>query len=273
MINKDMELPEEAYTYLDEKLSNRRIRVTDKSKSAKVLPFNQISEKASLVIATIDDFLDVFWAGDYVLFDTGTYDLLREHMLIPKDAKVVQAYYQEILDDLRKHAEDYMSRGKRRYNNHVKFMRHILEDIERYLSNKKVVKTRKPRKKRAVDVSKVVANVKYQKEEPALKIVSAPPEKIVGAHEVWLYNTKYRKLVYLVAEGDSAAKLSIKGTTIQNIDQEKSFEKMLRKPDETLTEFIKATQAAKRKQAEKLTTKPQSTTGRLNANTIILGVY
>jgi len=273
MINKGMVLPEEAYTYLDDKLQNRRIRVKDDRQTAQILPFKKFSEKAGTVISIIDDFLDVFWSGNYVVFDTGTYDLLKEHELIPKDAKIVQQYYQEILDDLKNHPEDYTSRGKKKYNNHVKFMTHILEDIEQYLSNKKVVKTRKPRKKRAVDTSKLVSKVNYQKEAPDLKLVSAPPEKIVGAHEVWLYNTKYRKLIYLVAEGDSAAKLTIKGTTVQNIDKEKSMEKMIRKPADVLGEFTQATKARKRKQFEQLTTKAQATTGRINGYTIILGVY
>lgn len=92
----------------------------------------------------------------------------------------------------------------------------------------KVIKTRKPRVKRIVPPSKVVASVKYMVEDPVLG-KSINPVKLVDAKEVWIFNTKYRKLaIYRPTDGKS---MSVKGTTIIGFDEALSTVKAIRKPE------------------------------------------
>ena len=53
--------------------------------------------------------------------------------------------------------------------------------------------------------------------------------------ELWVYNTKLRKLGHYVALND--ASFEVKGTRLTNIDPLKSVQKTLRKPAEQLKEF------------------------------------
>ena len=97
---------------------------------------------------------------------------------------------------------------------------------------------RAPRKKKPVSHDKLVAKIKYKKEDNTLGIVSMNPVQIIGSKEVWVYNTKTRKLAQYKALDNNG--LSVKGASLLNYSTD-SVEKTLRKPAETLAEFKKAT--------------------------------
>lgn len=128
--------------------------------------------------------------------------------------------------------------------------------------------TRKPRAKKAPSKEKLIAKIKYCKEDTKLSLVSANPLELIDAKEVWVYNTKTRKLgKYVAAEH---ATLQVKGTTLQFYDEKNSIQKTLRKPDETLKEFKKAGKVALRKFMDNIKTTDIKLNGRLNSDTIIL---
>ena len=113
--------------------------------------------------------------------------------------------------------------------------------------------------------------MKYKKSENTLKLVSILPQNIFGAKVVWLYNTKYRKITYLISEKDST--LSIKGTSIIQYDKELTKTKMMRKPKFFLEEFMSLGKIKQKKLFESIKTKSQDGNGRLNNDIIILKVY
>lgn len=129
--------------------------------------------------------------------------------------------------------------------------------------------TRKPRKKKAVSADRLVSNLKYQKEDKALGLVSVSPRDIIGATELWVYNTKTRKLGKYVANGPAG--LSVKGTTIQEFATD-SAEKTLRKPAEQLKEFKGSGKVALRKFMDNIKTIDTKLKGRLNEHHIILKI-
>ena len=92
--------------------------------------------------------------------------------------------------------------------------------------------TKAPRKRKEKPASVLVAKMKYMRESTEYKLRSVHPEKIVGATEVWIFNTKYRKLQRYVAQ--DGMMFSAKGTTILNWDPEKSSAKTIRKPEVVL---------------------------------------
>lgn len=268
MIDQGLDVPEEAIEYLQEKLSQKKIVAPEQIPENDRL-HRQYSDKGSRVIAELESRVDDVMRNDFKYTDPKAYELLKTEELIPKDAKYVRTFYEEIVQDL-KDRKDLWYRGTKKYNAYLKFMEQIVSDCDQYLSNKKTAKPRKQRKARAIDPIKVTQNVKFMNEYPELKLVSTPPSQIIGSSEVWLFNTKYRKLIHVVAKDGMV--LTIKGTTIQNIDEEKTVEKMLRKPEQQLPDFMKGTKAKRRKFFDEIKTRPQVTTGRINANMVILGV-
>lgn len=89
--------------------------------------------------------------------------------------------------------------------------------------------------KKVVDAKTQVKNLKFMKASPELKVKSIIPENIVGATALLIFNTKSRKfgIMYSLPGG-----FSVSGTTIQNVDEAKSTQKLIRKPEETLATFL-----------------------------------
>jgi hypothetical protein len=129
---------------------------------------------------------------------------------------------------------------------------------------------RAPRAKKAKPVEKIIAKLKYQKSNEPLKLVSINPTDIVGASELWVYNTKSRKLGKYVAK--EFAELSVKGTSIINYDEAKSVQKTLRKPEEQLKEFKAAGKVQLRKFLDDIKAVDIKLNGRVNEEIILLKV-
>lgn len=102
----------------------------------------------------------------------------------------------------------------------------IQEDLLDFYQSKIVEKrqTRKPRKKKVKSANQIASKVKYQ--ETHNSIVSLKPEQIVGASSVIVLNTKTKALIIYKAKTNET--LSFKGTTLLNIDEEKSVGKKIR---------------------------------------------
>jgi hypothetical protein len=129
---------------------------------------------------------------------------------------------------------------------------------------------RAPRKTKAVPAEKIVAKLKFMKTNEPLKLVSISPTDIIGAGELWIYNTKSRKLgKYVAAEFQT---LGVKGTTITGFDEFKSVQKTVRKPEEKLKEFKAAGKIALRKFLEDINATDTKMNGRINEETILLKV-
>ena len=130
------------------------------------------------------------------------------------------------------------------------------------------VKSRKPRKRKAKSPDQLVSKINYAKDFAELKLVSVDPKTIVGANQLWVYNTKTRKLGCYNAE--DAAGLSIKGSTLQNFAESKSIQKTLRKPAVTLPEVLKGGKVALRNVLTDIRAAEGVLTGRINNDTILL---
>lgn len=150
----------------------------------------------------------------------------------------------------------------------LKLVSSFINDSEKFVLSKKA--TRKPRAKRATPATKQAEKVIYQKESTDYKITSTSPAHIVGATEVYLFNTKTRVLKYLVT--DKREGFIISGTSIKNYDKELSFKKKLRKPEETIDSVNKMTKIRALKALKALKTAQSETDARINADTIILKV-
>lgn len=130
---------------------------------------------------------------------------------------------------------------------------------------------RKPRAKKAPSKEKIIAKLKYKPSDDKLQIASVNPLELLQSTEVWVYNTKTRKLGrYLAAE--DASVMTVNGTTLIGYDEEKSIQKTLRKPEVQLKEFKSLGKVKLRTYLDTIATTDTKLTGRLNEDTIILRV-
>ena len=198
------------------------------------------------------------------------YEFLQARQASPAAAKRMIEYYQPILDEVMSDDEQVKEAFGKNLKAERVFMQSVLDDLNRYVGNKKAVKIRKPREKKVKAAVDLVKNLKFQKEFPQLKIVSVNPAEIIGAQQLWVYNTKYRKITQYINQSPQG--LQIKGTTLIGWDAEKSVTKSVRKPDVTVTELLKAGKVAIRSFMSDLKTNETKPNGRINSDTILLRV-
>jgi hypothetical protein len=130
---------------------------------------------------------------------------------------------------------------------------------------------RKTRKRKAPSIEKQIGKLKYCEAFPDYGIASVNPAEIIGAKEVWIFNTKYRKLGKYVAQDESG--LTVKGTSIKDFSADQSRCKTLRKPKEQLADFMKAGKVKLRKFLDEIKAVDAKMNGRMNDNIVILKVF
>lgn len=192
-------------------------------------------------------------------------------------ARIIRDFYAGNLTELNELAsgegdeqlkEGYKHRSRKQIKNFIAFLQEIESACNMLMQEAKVNK--KPRKTKAVSKDKLVAKLKFKKTDEPLKLVSANPADIIGAQELWIYNSKTRKLGKYVAE--EFKELGVKGTTITGFSEMKSVQKTLRKPVDQLKEFKAAGKVALRKFLEDINAVDTKMNGRLNEDTLLLKV-
>ena len=141
----------------------------------------------------------------------------------------------------------------------------IVADLKKLASNK--VATRAPTKRRVIKADKVVEKLQYCKRSDEFKLESINPEALIGSNGLWVFNTKYRDLIFY-----PGSNITIQGTSLKNVDMDKSFRKVLRKPLETLQAFLNATPKGRQKIFEGVNSKPCKVSNRINKDCILLKV-
>ena len=231
---------------------------------------NQVEDYISVLEGLADDFV----SSDYKL----KYDVYND--LISRGCKSVHARkmrplyrdcYNDLVDVYNKEddflQEAYSHLKPKHCKKMMDFYGIIIDDLDRVIKNASA--QRKPRKKKTYSAGRLVKKLKYQNEFKKLKLVSVNPEKIIGATELWVFNTRYNRLgVYRAV--NSVRGFSVKGCTIQHFDENESVQKTARKPKEALNVLNKRSLKAMLKNMK---TKEQSLTGRINAQTILLGAF
>jgi hypothetical protein len=192
-------------------------------------------------------------------------------------ARIIRDFYAGDLAELNELAsgegdeqlkEGYKHRTRKQIKNFIAFLQEIEAACNMLMQEAKVNK--KPRKTKAVSKDKLVAKLKYKKTDEPLKLVSVNPADIIGAQELWVFNSKTRKLGKYVAE--EFKELGVKGTTITGFSEMKSVQKTLRKPVEQLAAFKAAGKVVLRKFLEDINAVDTKMNGRLNEETLLLKV-
>jgi hypothetical protein len=129
---------------------------------------------------------------------------------------------------------------------------------------------RKARKRKAKSPEQLVAKIKHCLEFKDLSLTSVKSTDIIESMQLWVYNTKTRKLGVYHAE--DAGGLSVKGSSIVNFSETKSIQKTLRKPEVMLPEVLNGGKVFLRNAIDSIKAVESKLTGRINADTILLRV-
>lgn len=235
---------------------------------------DRLDEKTSAVIGELEGAYD-----DFVVEKKSfkTYSFLVSNNVPQSQLGKYEAVYagrRAELVEARTGNDEQLSEGYSHYNTAdfkriIGFIDSILSDIDQYRSVKKASK--KVRAPRPVSKEKIVAKLKYARESKELKIVSINPADILNAQTLWCYDAKTRKLIVYHADSLTGP-LGVKGTSITGFDTVKSIAKTLRKPEEKLKEFSRATKVELRKFMDNIKSVETKANGRINPNQILLKV-
>ena len=204
-------------------------------------------------------------------------NLLKAKQAKAAHARIIRDFYARDLTELLELAsgkadeqlkEGYSHRSKKQIKSFIAFLQEIESACNMLMQEAKVNK--KPRAKKAVSKDKIIAKLKYKKSDEPLKLVSINPADIIGAQELWIFNSKTRKLgKYVAAEFQE---LGIKGTTITGFSETKSVQKTLRKPAEQIKAFKEAGKVVLRKFLEDINAVDTKMNGRINEEIMLLKV-
>jgi hypothetical protein len=167
--------------------------------------------------------------------------------------------------------EAYKFMGKREVKALIKFYETIINDAMAYKTSK--IATRAKPVRKPVAPERQVRGLKYLKVFAELGLKSINPTEILGMNELWIYNTKTRKIGHFVVamHGDMAVgQLSVKGSAIIGFDEIKSVTKTLRKPAVQLAEFKACTKPLLRKFMDTVKSVETRLKGRISPETILL---
>ena len=243
-----------------------------KKSTAKVLSVqDHVNKIADDLISLLEDELDNF-SEEFQPFDS--YNWLKAHDVKPLIAAKIADYYRPQIEELELAATGGDPQVDESYDcystDQIELLRDWVKDLVKNCESHgtNVRKMRKPRKKKAQSLDKQVNHLKYQREDTELKLASIDPTQIIGASELWLYNTKYRMLHHYIALDRGG--LQVKGTSIKAFEETASVMKKIRKPEAVGTLLDLKTQSKMRKMFDQLPTKAIPCNGRTNEATLIL---
>ena len=232
-----------------------------------------MKEKASEYVGELEGFIDEFVTEDK---EFNLYNHLKGNQIpapyvitVKSWAESKLAEFEEVVDSKDSQiVEGYSNFNKRKLKSMVKMFESFIADCDKYGQFKKA--NRKPRAVREKPAVAQVKSLKYKLKDDELGLSSARGIDLVGAEQVWLFNTKTRKLAVYTSE--STKGMTVKGTTLQNWSPEKSKQKTLRKPEEQIKDLMASGKVKLRTFLDSIKSKEQAVNGRINIDTIILKI-
>jgi hypothetical protein len=240
---------------------------------------DRLREKVSECAGELEGMFDEFVAaGAKMSADYKPVAVIRSMNIAPQMISVLSDIWKHRLAEFEAAAEGkdaqlteaYRHLGKIQLRNCIKFCETVINDCGAYVQIKKV--ERKPRKTKAVPPEKRAAKFKIQQEFAELKLKSLPAASLVDKTEAWLYDTKKRKLIHVVAD-EYARVFTVKSNSIIGFSTTDTVQKTVRKPAETIKAMQAAGKPAARKLFKELTTTETAFNGRGTENLVVLRVW
>jgi len=244
-----------------------------KTKSKPKITIQQrIQNKADQYASEIEYQLDCYLDNPKNKFDVFKF-LTDEKVSGPVAVKVGDNFFnlerelEETLEgkcDQLKEAYSFLSKkGLRDYYSYVVSIR---TDCDKYATGQK--KLRRPRRKKVYTAQEQTKKLNYKITDTEYHITSLNPENIVGAMQLWTFNTKTKEITKFVAEDRGG--LGVKGTTIKKFNNLSSMKKIGNKTEYFLDRIQEGGKIVLSKVLDEINTKSSKPTGRINEHTILL---
>jgi len=235
----------------------------------------RMSECAGELEGLFDDFLQ---QGAKLTAEFKPMSHIRGRNVAPQMIGTISAIWKDRLAEFEETVEGrdadlveaYSHLSKIQLRNCIKFCELVVNDCASYVQIKKV--ERKPRAKKTISPEKLSSKFKYLKDFAELKLTSVSPASLVNSSEAWLYDTKKRKLIHVLADAHVGS-FTIKGTSIVAFDAVNSSQKTLRKPAEQIKSIVSVGKPAARKVYKDIKSTEIRFNGRGNDNLIILKAW
>ena len=240
---------------------------------------DRLREKVSECAGELDGLFDEFiLAGAKMSADYKPIVLIRGMNVAPQMVSLLsdiwkrkQAEFEEVVKGKDAQlVEGYGYLSKIQLRNVLKFCETVINDCGAYVQIKKV--ERKPRAVKAVTPEKRAAKFKVAMEFADLKLKGLPAASLVEKTEAWLYDTKKRKLIHIVADSH-AGSFTVKSNSIIGFSVSESMQKTVRKPAEVVKAMQAAGKPAARKIYKDLTTTETGFNGRGTENLMVLKAW
>ena len=273
-------LAEKEQKFLDDKIEMLRnaipkpVVVKEEKPVTNVISIqDRMLDKAREVAGEFDGLIDDFTVFDR-MFDPK--DTLKSMQVAGPVAKLIPPFYDNIIAELEEVLggkdeqlnEGYSHMKKAKIKKLLGLYQAIQEACTLQVQVAKA--TRAPRKRKEKPAGVLVAKMKFKATDETYGIKSISAPSIVNSQELWVFNTKYKKLqVYRAADPKG---LSVKGTTIIGYDPTNSGGRTLRKP-ELVKDYAAMGKRPLNSAYKALTTKEQDVNGRVNEECILLKVF
>ena len=242
----------------------------------KVTIQDRLREKVSECLGELDGLFDEFiTAGAKLNADYKPVSLMRSMNIAPQMISQIKDTWTRKLSEFEQAVEgkdadlvkayDYMT--KTQLKACVKFCELVITDCGSYVQIKKV--ERKPRKVKPVSPEKKAAKFKICAEFAELKLKSLPAAQLVDKSEAWLYDTKKRKLIHIVAD-EYAKVFTVKNNAVIGFSTTETMQKTLRKPAEQLKPMLTAGKPAARKAFKDIKATETAWNGRGSEHLVVL---
>jgi hypothetical protein len=250
--------------------------VSTESEVPRVTIQDRLREKVSECAGEMDGMFDEFVInGAKMSADYKPVSLIRSMNIAPQMVSTLSDIWKRKLTEFEQAvagkdaqlAEGYQFLSKVQLRNAVKFCETVINDCGAYVQIKKV--ERKPRQAKAVPPEKKAAKFKICAEFAELKLKSLPAASLVDKTEAWLYDTKKRKLIHIVAD-EYAKVFTVKNNAIIGFSTAETQQKTVRKPAETLKALQAAGKPAARKIFKDIKATETAFNGRGTENLVIL---
>lgn len=237
----------------------------------------KMSEAAGEIEGMYDEMIQVLHAGGKMNADFKPMAVIRGMNVAPQMVGEIADAWKLRVEELEEVikgkdaqlVEGYSHFGKLQLRSLIKFCETVIADCGSYVQIKKV--ERKSRTKKPVSKEKLTQKFKYQDEFAELKLKSEPVIKLVEAQEAWLYDSKKRKLIYVVAD-IHAGSFTVKNNMLIGFDPTNSVQKTLRKPAEQIKALLQGGVAQHRKFFKDIKATEVKFNGRGNENLILLKI-
>lgn len=233
---------------------------------------DKVMEQAKAIASSVDEEIDLM----YTKKSSGQFSidvLLKTSKATESVSKKIASFYTNQIQELKDYIKgdvdlkEAYSITKPHAKRILTFLESVVGACTQNAISIKAEKVRKPRAKKKKSPKVLVAKLQFMKEEPALKLKSIDPTQVIGAKQLWTYNTKYKKLTKYLA--DSSEGLTVKGTTVIGFSLDDSEVKTVRKPELVFADVNKKSLSFHLK---KMKTKSGVVNGRINKDTILLTV-